>query len=121
MEYNGPPKPTNLSAERLAQILEHVQDAKEHKARAQQSAAERQVKQETQAAPAAAATTWKPRRAYINLGDEPVAGPAPPPAGFSAHSHRATPCDDLPVGAAAAAGDEKKEGERNYLDAPRDA
>ena len=107
MEYRGPVKDSNLSAARLAQIGAHVVKKAEAKA---DGAAQKDEQ-------AAKKPTWKPRRSYIDIGggaEETAPKPAP--------THRMTPCDNLPVDAAPAAGHGDDGGEgRSYLDAPRDA
>ena len=133
MEYRGKPTQSNLSADRLAQIFAHVQDAKAAAAQAKAAGAEAaasstataEQEQPPQGLRGAVkgAKTWKPRRAYIDLG-------GPKPEAAAAKTHRGTPCDNLPAGPAPAAGGGAGDGEdgdggdkeeRNYLDAPRDA
>jgi len=110
MEYRGPVKDSNLSAARLAQIGAHVVKKAEAKGDgAEKQAASKNVQPAKQ--------TWKPRRSYIDIGggaEETAPKPAP--------THRMTPCDNLPVDAAPAAGHgDDGGGGRSYLDAPRDA
>ena len=102
MEYRGKPTPSKLPPARLAQIGAHVVN------QSQKTQPLRSQNEKGSAVPIH--LSWTPRRRYMDLGGG-ERGAA------TVSSHHNTPCDVLLEPAAG----KKEDGERSYLDAPRDA